>query len=249
MIAYHGKPSVKAKYLQRVRAHRDADALVQGYGYWKDGKGCAVGCTIYGSNHRAYETELGVPLMLAHLEDRIFEGLPKLVARRWPDRFLSAIPVGADLSRVGPAFLVALIARRIEKLTPEPYGVKAAMEQTLTVLRNWVATGERNVPAAAAAAAARSACWAARQKAADDAAYAADADAADAAYAASAAYAYAAYAAADAAYAAYAYADAAYAYASAADAADYAASAARKTEYEWMAETLLNLLRKAPVSP
>ena len=60
-FAFHGDPTIKTKYLDRVQAHAKADQLVQGYGYWKDGKGCAVGCTIHGSRHRDYETELGTP--------------------------------------------------------------------------------------------------------------------------------------------------------------------------------------------
>lgn len=34
----------KRFYLDRAAAHRKDDEIVQGYGYWKSGKGCAVGC-------------------------------------------------------------------------------------------------------------------------------------------------------------------------------------------------------------
>ena len=106
--AFHGNPAIKATYLARVRAHREADELVHGV-YWAAGKGCAVGCTIHGSDHYAYERELGVPTILAHLEDRLFESLPNGVAQRWPEVFLEAIPVGADLSLVWPKFAVWLL--------------------------------------------------------------------------------------------------------------------------------------------
>ena len=43
LLAYNGKPATKRKYLGRVRKHRELDQLVQGYGYWKDGRGCSVG--------------------------------------------------------------------------------------------------------------------------------------------------------------------------------------------------------------
>ena len=109
MIAYHGDKKVKSKYVRRVRAHAKADQLVQGYGYWEDGKGCAVGCTIHGSEHSAYETELGIPRAIARIEDRLFECLPTKRARRWPSQFLAAIPVGADLSMVVPRFLVFIL--------------------------------------------------------------------------------------------------------------------------------------------
>jgi len=41
MKAFHSDPAIKAAYLARVEAHRQADRLVQGYGYWSDGRGCA----------------------------------------------------------------------------------------------------------------------------------------------------------------------------------------------------------------
>jgi hypothetical protein len=93
--AYHNDPAIKAKYLARVREHARLDHLVQGTG-WESGRGCAVGCTLEAYDHSRYPIELGIPEWLAHLEDRIFEGLPWDEARSWPERFLDAIPVGAD---------------------------------------------------------------------------------------------------------------------------------------------------------
>jgi hypothetical protein len=113
--AFHGDKKIKARYLGRVRAHRKADELVKGQ-YWQDGKGCAVGCTIHSGNHKAYETELGIPVVLAKLEDGIFEALDNGHAQEWPERFLSAIRPGADLSKVWPRFAVWL-------MTGEQWGV------------------------------------------------------------------------------------------------------------------------------
>ena len=104
MLSYHSDPAVKARYLARVASHADADEIVKGR-YWQDGKGCAVGCTIHGDTHEDYERELGVPLMLAWLEDLIFEGLPNRLAKTWPERFLTSISPGKDLSRIGWQFL------------------------------------------------------------------------------------------------------------------------------------------------
>ena len=98
--AYHGDESIKETYLRRVRAHRAADQIVQGRGSWMEDHGCAVGCTIHSSDHRAYERELGIPVELAHLEDAIFEGLPPYESKEWPLEFLSAIRPGADLTGV-----------------------------------------------------------------------------------------------------------------------------------------------------
>jgi hypothetical protein len=103
MIAYHNDPFIKAEILATLEQHRLADEIVKGK-YWEGGKGCAVGCTIKSGNHAEYENQFGIPQMLAHLEDRIFEGLPNEQAKLWPERFMRAIKPGSDLSLVGWKF-------------------------------------------------------------------------------------------------------------------------------------------------
>jgi hypothetical protein len=103
MKAYHDNPAIKSSILDVLAEHRVADELVKGQ-YWENGKGCAVGCTVKSSDHMAYETKFGIPVMLARFEDRIFEGLPNEKAMLWPERFMSAIKPGADLSLVGWKF-------------------------------------------------------------------------------------------------------------------------------------------------
>jgi hypothetical protein len=241
MFAFHSLPQLKQSKLDQVVAHQAADEIVKGF-YWERGKGCAVGCTVHSGNHAAYETEMGIPRMLARLEDRLFEGMPNADAKLFPARFIAAIPVGADLSLVGWKFLHWLVVDVNERHGTEK--TKAAVLDAIDILRRR-AEGETINPVDA-----RNAAAIARK----------DADAADAAYAADAAAAYAAYAAADAAYAAaYAAADAAYAaaaaaadaadaaYAAAAYAAAYAAAAARQNAYKRQAEKLLELLAAAPV--
>lgn len=107
-VAFHNDPKVKEKYLDRVRAHRAADEIIKGK-YWKNGKGCAIGCTIHSDSHAAYEKELGIPRILARLEDGIFENLPNGKAMVWPEAFLEATPVGVNLSLVWPKFAVWLL--------------------------------------------------------------------------------------------------------------------------------------------
>jgi hypothetical protein len=104
MLSYHSDPSIKSNYLARVAGHADADEIIKGR-YWENGKGCAVGCTIHGETHESFERELGIPQMLAWLEDVIFEGLPNRLAKTWPERFLLSIAPGRDLSPVGWRFL------------------------------------------------------------------------------------------------------------------------------------------------
>jgi hypothetical protein len=106
--AFHGDPAVKRKYLARVRAHAKADEIIHGI-YWEGGKGCAVGCTIHSGDHSAYETEVGIPRVLARLEDGIFEALPNGDSKLWPGKFLASITPGTDLGMVWPQFAVWLL--------------------------------------------------------------------------------------------------------------------------------------------
>ena len=99
LLAFHNDPKIKEKYIARVKAHAEADEIIKGR-YWEDGKGRAVGCTIEGEDHNRYEKELGIPAILAHLEDRLFEDMSNEDAMKFPLQFLEAIPVGADLSQV-----------------------------------------------------------------------------------------------------------------------------------------------------
>ena len=110
LLAFHNKKSVKAKYLKRLEAHYKADEIIHGI-YWEKGKGCAVGCTVEKDQdaHEAMEKELGIPQTVAYLEDRIFENLENGESKKFPLKFLKAIPVGADLSLVTAKFMVWLL--------------------------------------------------------------------------------------------------------------------------------------------
>jgi len=221
MLSFHNDKAVKAKYLNRVRRHAKADRLVQGE-TWINGKGCAIGCTLEAYDHALYPIELGIPPILARLEDRIFEGLAPAEAQKWPAQFLSAIRVGRDLSEVWPKFAIWLL-RDVRKYA-KPDG-KKAIDGVVGYFR--LPSAERTSE---------------RLAIIKKGAYA-DADADAAAYA----YAAAAYAAADDA--ADAADDAAYAAAYAADAAAYAAdarrTAARRRHFKRQAERLLEILRAA----
>jgi len=97
--AFFNDPKIKEKYVKRLKEHQKLDEIIQG-DYWENGKGCAVGCTIHGDSHQAYEDELNISISIARLEDGIFEGLPAKEARLFPLRFIEAISEGADLSLV-----------------------------------------------------------------------------------------------------------------------------------------------------
>lgn len=103
ILAFHGDVAIKQKYLDRLRQHQVANEIVQG-------KGGAVGCTLNKYSHRAFETELGIPIMLANLEDLIFEALSVEDSKDFPINFLSAIPIGKDLSNIYKHFFIWLLA-------------------------------------------------------------------------------------------------------------------------------------------
>ena len=190
MKAFHGSDETKQLYLERVRAYAAADELIHGT-YWENGRGRGVGCTLHSVDHRAYESELGIPAVLAHLEDRIFDGLPPDRAKLWPEQFLSSIGVGADLSGIWPQFAVWLLT------DPEHGVIRFADDRSapiITAIADWyrgpmtdldeirrLSSDAFTVYAAAADAAYADAA---------DAAYADAADAADAVYVAYAAAAY-----------------------------------------------------------
>ncbi len=236
LLAFHGDPKIKAKYLTRVRAHRAADQLVQGYGYWRDGKGCAVGCTIHGDSHTTYETELGIPWQIAVIEDDLFEAQPVELARTWPERFLKAIPVGADLSLVGKRWYAWLV-RDLLNLPELPEDAARAVRGMADLMDRSLAGDE---PSATQWREAESAAWDAWDaRHAWAARHAWDAWAAWAARHAWDAWAARAARAARAAWAAWA--------ARAAWAAAF--TAARATHAQRFAETLLKFLAAAPVAP
>lgn len=81
--AFHGSQEIKDKYIVRMKAHMEADELIQGTGF-SNGKGCAVGCTLNHYSHFQYEEELSIPFTIAILEDNIFEALNKENSKYFP---------------------------------------------------------------------------------------------------------------------------------------------------------------------
>ena len=164
MLAYHNDPEVKAKYVGRLQAHRKAENLIQGQG-WDSGKGCAVGCTLEQYDHSRYPIELGLPEWLARLEDRIFEGLPKVKAEQFAEDFLAAIPVGADVSKVRGLLAIMRHTRDLDRLAgnTEPY--VAEVRNAIQMVIDWIKDGEKDESAAwsaeSAARSAESAAWSA----------------------------------------------------------------------------------------
>jgi hypothetical protein len=101
LLAYHGKQSIKNKFVKRVDAHAAADEIIQGK-YWENGKGCLVGCAAHTGcdPHGVLEREAGIPRIVSRLGDRLFEGCENGFMKGLPPRFYRAPLPGADLSMV-----------------------------------------------------------------------------------------------------------------------------------------------------
>jgi hypothetical protein len=186
--AYHGEQPTKDVLLANIGAHEKADAIVQGtYGRKANGhyERCAVGCSVHSAAtveqrttddlHALYPELFGLPTWLAHLEDKIFEGLPKEKAAEWPRRFAEAIPVGADFDGLADRLAICRLKEECLPLSGQwPESIRgevvAAIEKVIAALE-----GKQNVSAARSAAesaaesAARSA-WSAARSAAESAA-------------------------------------------------------------------------------
>ena len=249
LLAWHGDAKLQRETVKIMAGHRKADTLVKGL-YWEDGKGCAVGCLIHGSDHSLYEPRFGIPQALARLEDMIFENLPNGDAMKWPERFLKAARPGADLSLVQWQFLEFVVDEALSR--KEAASVREACQPALEVVRA-KARGEE-VSASAAESAARSAAWSA-ESAARSAAWSAESAAESAARSAawsaesaaeSAARSAAWSAAESAASAAWSAARSA-AWSAARSAAWSAESAAWSAAWKRYADKLIDLMAAAPV--
>ncbi len=117
--AWHGDPALQAKYLARVAAHREADELIKGATGEKYGgkwRGCAVACTFDKYDHSRGPIEIGIPTDLIGLQDFFFENLPDAESQTWPERFLSAPRLGADLRLVRDRFTLWLLTEELAPL-------------------------------------------------------------------------------------------------------------------------------------
>lgn len=117
---------LKSTLVAEIRKHREQDQVIQGiYGEASSGRfrGCAVGCSIDSlfrlgghvlphylcGDHGVYERELGIPKILAELQDVIHEGLSDESFPTWPERFMEAVPTETELYKVWPGFTIWLI--------------------------------------------------------------------------------------------------------------------------------------------
>jgi hypothetical protein len=108
LISFHGDPEIKNAHTAQLKAHHDADEIVQGQ-YWENGKGCDTGCSFHSSDHGQWPVQLGIPVQIGRLRDTIFEGLPNARAKDFPLACSMATPVGVNLDRVWMQVMIWLL--------------------------------------------------------------------------------------------------------------------------------------------
>jgi hypothetical protein len=115
------KQQQHSRLIELADEHKDKDQYVQGFGYWQNGKGCSVGCTIADAkceglcngvaydDHKALAGILGVTEFITRLQDNIFEGLPAEDAMAWTGRLLRSIKPGTDYASVSTRMSIAML--------------------------------------------------------------------------------------------------------------------------------------------
>ena len=111
MKAFLGTPVSKTQLLQSLAAHRESYSLSPDvFDYWKDGYGCAIGCSLRnfapGSewDEDLFQPLFGIPSGLASRMELFFHELGYTESLYWPERFVSAIRPGSDLRDVSAMF-------------------------------------------------------------------------------------------------------------------------------------------------
>lgn len=109
MLTYHNNPLLKETLLKKLKQHKEADQLVQGY-FTNNGerqfRGCSIGCVLRIANEdivnwkilnlEKVERAYGIPIWLADFHETLFERAQTDAALEWPEMFFSAINVGVD---------------------------------------------------------------------------------------------------------------------------------------------------------
>ena len=103
MLTFHNDEAIKSDLLARLARRRLAGQIVQnGETNWdsENETGDAIGVTLEGWRYQEYETRFGIPPLFARVQNDIFDFLSPTEFPMWPERFISAIPVGVTLDGV-----------------------------------------------------------------------------------------------------------------------------------------------------
>lgn len=138
MQAYHDDAGLKADLLARVTA-RNAAACDKPK--WAN----ANYVNFADKASSTSEADLGIPALLARIQERIFIRMSNDRARTFPQRFVAAIPVGADLTLATRRFLHEIASDFVAQTADE--ATRRRYEPALAISARWargeaVASGE-----------------------------------------------------------------------------------------------------------
>ena len=104
MTAWHGSEELKQATLAQLRQDLELDRIVQG-DYWRDGRGCQLGCLTRRKHGAHLEAErlFGLSERVGYWLDAVFEGLPESDCAAWVIDSAAAIPAGGVVGAVGGA--------------------------------------------------------------------------------------------------------------------------------------------------
>jgi len=112
--AFAGSHEIKRDLISRVRSYKATETLTD-HVPWEDLKEPSGRLRVGAYKWSNYPAELGIPDNLAYIQECLFEGMPFNQSMELPERFLSSIPVGADLSLAWSRFAVWLFEVELER--------------------------------------------------------------------------------------------------------------------------------------
>lgn len=178
MKAFVDSIVTKEELVMELKKHQEADNFIRG-AYFKNGKGCAVGCSLESasrlkgviidtSDHSLYEDYFNIPEYFALLCDRLFEGMSLERSKTFPLDIIEAVKVGTYLDSVEDLFNIAVLELNLKTLSrlSDDYGVIEVTKNVIKVIKsNDVEARLAARLAAESVWSARSAVWSARSAA------------------------------------------------------------------------------------
>lgn len=146
-LSFHNKPQLKEALLTLLRNYQESDLI--GVGGWSDdinsncigsGLECVAAKTATSPfNFDYFESEYGIPCLLAHLEAVLFYLLEEEEDRQhWSFSFVEAIPIGKDLSGVMASFIAHILTKKhLGVIALCPIDILPLFNRTIDLLNNY----------------------------------------------------------------------------------------------------------------
>jgi hypothetical protein len=112
----------KNELLKELLAHQIADRFIQGQWFDQETqKGCFYGCTMKTEENprEAFSKKYDIDLWYCYLTEKIFEGLPKKEALKFPYNSIKIIPLNFDFNVVKSSFNRKMLLKQLEWVKDE----------------------------------------------------------------------------------------------------------------------------------